>query len=135
MQPFIKKIKSFTLIEVLIAIVLISILASVIFACFNTSFKYLRQIIELRTANLILQEETSIVRNLTFQEIETLTDTFYCTSMSGLNGAAGTIEKSPYNGHDNIIKISFRLDWTSVNERALSKTITTVITDHGINKQ
>ena len=129
------KTKAFTLIEVLLAVILTGILACVIFVAFNTSFIYLRKIIELRTANLALQEEVSMVRNLTFSEINALPNTFYSSSMSSLGDASGTLAKSPYNGNDNIIKISFKIDWTSFEGRALSKTMITLITDHGINKQ
>ncbi len=127
--------KSFTLVEALLAIVIIAIILVVSFVSFATSFNYLRHVKELRQATLILQEEMSKVRDLPFSNINLLGSTFTSSLMSSLKDASGTVKKSYYGGSDKTIKISFQVKWTSFDEKQMDKTITTLMTDHGINKQ
>ncbi len=131
----VRKNRSFTLIEAVIAIALIALTATAFFASTMTSFGYLRRITELRTATLALQDEVSVVRELKFSDILSLGSSFTATGMSLLNNAQGTITRSQYGGQNNILKITFRLDWTSFDGRPASKSAATLMTDHGINKQ
>lgn len=128
-------IKSFTLIESLVATIITIIVALAFFACFMTAFKYARRIMELRTASLILQERVSIVRELPFQDIGLLGSTFTAKAMSSLRNAQGTITQSAYGGSDKIIKITFGLDWADFDGTKQHKTVVTLMTDHGINKK
>lgn len=133
MKPLNKK--SFTLIESLLAIVLIALIVTACYFSLVTSFTYLRRAMELRTAALILQEQVSTVRDLSFTEIQALSGTFSSSMMTRLKDAAGIRTKSQYNGLNNILKISFKLDWTTFEGTPATKTIVTLITEHGINKK
>lgn len=127
--------RSFTLFEVLFA----STLAVVIIVAFLNatimSFSYLRRIMELRTATLVLQEQVSVVRELTFSNIQSLGRTFSSSGMSSLDNATGTISRSSYGGSNKITKIAFKLDWTTFDNKPANKTLVTLMTDHGINKK
>jgi len=127
--------KAFTIIEALVAIVLMTSIFVVFFTALMTSFNNLRRVKELRTASLVLQEQVSIARELHFPDIQTLGGTFNSTSMSSLSDAAGTIVHASYNGQNTIEKIAFRLTWTGFDGRPMSKTLVTLITDHGIDKK
>ena len=59
----------------------------------------------------------------------------HADGMSSLDNATGTITKSPYNGEDKIIKITFGIDWTTFDGKGGHQTMCTLMTDHGINKQ
>ena len=52
-----------------------------------------------------------------------------------LKDAVGTRTKSQYNSLNNILRMSFKLDWTTFEGVPATKTIVTLITDHGINKK
>ena len=127
--------KSFTIIETLVAITLFLILIISFLSALWVSFDYLRRVMEMRTAALVLQEEASIVRNLDYDAIAALGSTFTSSGMASLKDASGTIIKSPYNGYPNILKITFEIDWTTFGGKPASKTIVTLMTDHGINKK
>jgi len=127
--------KSFTLIEVLVACMLIVFISVSFFATLALSFNNLRRVMELRTAALILQEQISIVRELKFSDIQSMDGTFLSGSMSSLNSAAGTVDKSIYKANGKVVKITHSLDWVSFDGRPSHKTIVTLITDHGINKK
>jgi type II secretory pathway pseudopilin PulG len=127
--------RSFTLVETLSAVVLLTISAILFFYILSTSVGYLKRIIELRTAALILQERISLIRNLRFSEVDLLPGTFSSSYMASLEGATGIISRSEYDGRDDIIEITLTLDWTSYNDKVSSRTITTLITNHGIDKR
>jgi len=130
-----KNTRSYTLIEALVAIGLGALIVITLVSSVIAAFDNLRRVAELRTASLILQERVSMVRDLKFSDIQSLSNTFSPSGMVFLRNAAGTITKSPYNGQSNMLKVTFILDWTSFNGHAMQKTLVTLMTDHGINKQ
>lgn len=127
--------KSFTIIETLVAITLFLILIISFLSALWVSFDYLRRVMEMRTAALVLQEEASIVRNLDYDAIAALGSTFTSSGMASLKDASGAIIKSPYNGYPNILKITFKIGWMTFDGKPAAKTIVTLMTDHGINKK
>ena len=127
--------KSFTIIEVVIAALLIGMVVFVFLTSIMTSFRHVRSTIELRTASLVLQEQVSKTRELTFTAIQVLGNSYTSSGMSSLKDATGTITKSLYNGQSEIYEITFTLDWTGYNSNAMRKTVVTMMTDHGINKK
>ena len=127
--------KAFTIAEVLIAASLVIIISIALFFVFTTAITSLRYIMELRTATLVLQEQASKIRDLEFSDVQSAGGTFTSPEMSSLNNATGTIVRSLYDGHDKIIKVTFKIDWTAYNGNPAHKTLFTLITDHGINKR
>ncbi len=128
--------KDFTLVETVVALILIALVIVACLASFMTAFNYLRRSMELRTASLILQEEISLVRELKFEEIQALGGTCSSSSMSALKDASGTIPPpTQYGGQPKIIKITLKIDWTAFDGRQAYKTLVTLITDHGIDKK
>ena len=127
--------KAFTLFEIFIAAILVTVITLAFFASLVTSFNHLRRIVELRTASLVLQEQISMARGLEFSDILSIGGTFSSASMSSLKNATGSISQSFYGGHNEIIKLSFKLDWTDFNGEPTHKSLVTLMTDHGINKK
>ena len=132
-------LKAFTLVESLFAVVLIALIAIALFSSLMTSIGYVRRAFELRTASLILQEQMSLVRELQYSDIQSLGGTFSSAYMASLKNAAGTVYKSSGEGSDKILKLTFKLDWTTANNKVTNKpesrSIVTLITDHGMNKK
>lgn len=129
------KTKSFTIIEAVTSAALLIIFAVAFLTSLWTSFNYLRRVMELRTAALVLQEEASIVRNLKFSDILSLDGRFSSAGLSSLKDATGSIIKSLYEGKAKILKMTFKVDWTAFDGRPQTKSIVTLMTDHGINKK
>jgi len=127
--------KAFTIFEVLIASMLLIVFIVVFYISIMHSFGNLQRIMELRAASLILQERISIIRNLTFDQINALGGTFTSSAMGSLQDASGTIEKSSYCAGGKIIKITLRVNWTSFDSRAKDASIVTLITEDGIDKK
>jgi type II secretory pathway pseudopilin PulG len=125
----------FTLAEVMISIVLVTVIVLAFFGAFSSSFNYLRRVIELRNATLVLQEEMSVIRELKFSEIQNLPATFSSNSMSSLHNSLGSIIRSSYSGQSNILKITLRLRWSAFDGATVNKTMVTLITNNGIDKK
>ncbi len=132
-------VKAFTLIESLFAIGLITLIAIALFSSLLASIGYVRRAFELRTASLILQEQMSLVRELDYSDIQSLGGAFSSGYMTSLKNAVGTVYKSYYGGSDKILKLTFKLDWAAANNKdnnkLESRSIVTLITDHGIDKK
>lgn len=129
------KKRAITFSEYLIAIAL-TVIAVLFFISFlMTSVNYLRMVMELRTATLVLQEQVSMARELKFPQVQSLGGSFASAAASSLRDAKGTISKTVYNGHPDIIKITYALEWTAFNGRPQKKTIVTLITNCGIDKK
>ena len=130
------KTKAFTLIESLFALALIALVMITFLSSLLTSIGYVRRAFELRTASLILQEQMGLVRNLQYSDIQSLDSTFSSDYMASLKDAAGTARKSYYyGGSDKALKLTFKLDWTTFDSKPASRSIVTLITDHGIDKK
>ena len=127
--------KAFTLFEVLCSSLLIAIVSVVLFSSFVISFNYLRCIIEMRTATLVLQEQISNARELSFAEIQALGTSFTSSTMDSLTNAVGTISQSSYSGSSEIVQITYRIDWTSFSGAQKNITFVTLMTDNGLNKK
>ena len=121
--------------EALVAIGLGALVVIALVSAVIASFDNLRRVAELRTASLILQERVSMVRDLKFSDIQSLPNTFSPSGMVFLRNASGTITRENYNGQSNMLKVTIILDWTAFNGRSMQKTLVTLMTDHGINKQ
>ncbi len=77
----------------------------------------------------------SLVRELQYSDIQSLGSTFSSGYMISLKNAAGTTYKSYYEPGDKILKLTFKLDWTTADNKPASRSIVTLITDHGIDKK
>jgi len=127
--------KGYTLTEALVGIVLLALTTIVFFSCFMTAFANLRRVMELRTASLVLQEQVSATRTLTFSDIQNMGSSFTSGAMSSLNNASGSVTQSFYHAGGNSVKITFALDWTAFDGTPAHRSIATVMTEDGINKR
>jgi len=127
--------KAFTLIESLFALALIALITITFLSSLLASISYVRRAFELRTSSLILQEQMSLVRELQYSDIQSLGSTFSSGYMISLKNAAGTTYKSYYELGDKILKLTFKLDWTTSDNKPASRSVVTLITDHGIDKK
>lgn len=131
----ITNIKAFTLTEVLVATVLLVIIAVALFAVFGTAVDNLRNFMELRTVSLILQEQASALRDYKFSDIPSMGTSFSPPEMASLTSASGSITQSSYSGRSEMRQVTFKIDWTTYDGRTQQRTLTTLVTDSGINKR
>lgn len=127
--------KAFTLIESLFTLSLICLIAVAFLTSLIVSVNYVRKSYELRTSSLILQEQMSILRERSYDEVQALGGSFSSVYMPALTNASGVINKAPYGGQADILKITYTLNWTTFDNRPASRSVVTMITNQGLDKK
>ena len=142
MKLFRGKSRAFTLIEVMLAIMIISTAMTGVLMTFTKSTALISQTEEIVLATSILQEQVERIRLRAYDNIISTyypSGTFNSTLFSDLNNPVGTIALDyPYgSGYPNnrIVRVVVTLNWTSNGGRAMAKSMVSLITDGGINKQ
>ena len=127
--------KGFTLLEVIGAALILSIsLLSGGFAIY-TQLNYIGQIREEAIATLAAQEEIENIRGMAFDNIINLNSSFSASGFIYLNEPTGTVTVDNIYGDDNSRRVSVTVSWHSFAGTTANKTLATIMTRNGINKQ
>lgn len=129
-----KGIKGFTLIEALLASFVMAIGLFAVGTAIYSQFFSLNQNREKAIATLAAQEEIESIRGMPFSTIVGLPSSFTADGFAYLNNPTGTLTVSnSYGG--KIKKISVTVTWNSLTGQTLQKSLVTLVTENGINKQ
>jgi len=125
--------KGFSLIEVLIAIVILGIVSVTLISVFIYGFNIVFKTRQVSLATQIAQEEVELVRNMNYDDILLLGSTYNHDSLSDLVNGAGalSIENGP-GGDIKKLTVSVTWDYHGANMR---KDIVTFVTREGVNKK
>jgi len=131
--------KGFTLIEALIASIVMAIGLLAVVTAIYSQITLLNQDREKIIATLAAQEEIENIRSMPFDNILNLDSSFVASGFIYLNNPSGTISidsaYSPVSGAADIRRISVTVSWNSIKGTVLQRTLTTLVTRSGINKQ
>ena len=135
--------KGFTLVEALIAsgVMAIGLLAVITGIYLQTTL--LNKTREQTTATLTAQGEIENIRGMTFNEILALTSfnetnapgLTYLHYGSGFGKGDISVDSAGFTIDPNIRRVSVTVTWNSINGKTLTKTMSTLVTKNGINKQ
>ncbi len=134
--------RGFTLVEALMAsfIMVIGLLA--VIAAIYSQFTNLNKNREQTIATLTAQGEIEFLRGEPFGNI--VTKSFYKEDAPGLeylHYGSGfgqgdiVVDSAGFTGNQNIKRVSVIVKWDSINGKQLQKTVSTLMTNGGINKQ
>ena len=135
--------KGFTLIDVLIASVIMAIGFFSVMTAIYSQTTILNKNREQTIASLTAQGEIENIRGMKFSNILSLTS-FDENDAPGLaylhyGSSAGKgdikVESAGFTSEPHIKKVSVIVTWNSVDGKTLQKTMATLITENGINKQ
>lgn len=133
-QATIKK-KGFTLVEILVAVVVLGIALCSIACIFPKGLIFITEIRQTAIATQAAQEEMELIRDMAFDNILELGASFTAAGFSELNSPTGTlIIDNPYRT-DDMRRVTIVVNWTSLQGRSLSKSLVTLVTREGINRQ
>ena len=131
--------KGFTLIEALIASIIMAIGLCAVVTAIYSQITLLNQDREKIIATLAAQGEIENIRSMPFDNILNLGSSFVASGFIYLNNPSGTISidsaYSPVSGAADIRRISVTVSWNSIKGTILQRTLTTLVTRSGINKQ
>lgn len=128
--------RGFTLIEALIASLIMAIGLFAVGTAIYAQFTALNENREKTIATLTAQGEIENIRGMKFSDILALTsfDKDDAPGLAYLRGAEGNVKVDDSYGPD-IKKVSVTVTWNSISGKSLQRTMATLMTNGGINKQ
>jgi len=133
--------KAFTLIEVLIAVLVLTIGLVGSLPVFARSNAYITEIQQHMIASQAAKEQIELIRNMSFNTAilagGNFTPSGFTYLASTFGNPTGTITvDDPYASADTDMKrVSVKVAWNTPKGRALNRSLVTLITRNGINKQ
>lgn len=123
----------FTLIEVLITLLLLTVVLSALLSCFVQGFDILMRMKQMTIATQCIQKELELVRNMHYSDILSMDNSFTTDSFSFLENSSGIINLEDSVG-DEIKKLTVSVTWT-YRGKQMRKEVVTYVTKKGINKK
>ena len=123
----------FSLIEVLVAMVVLGIMLLTLISVFIYGFNVISRSTQVAVATQICQEEVERIRNLTFDTVAALGTTFTNTKLSRLLNGQGVQAVEADAGND-IKKLTVSVTWT-YRGQSLRKDVVTYVTRMGVDKK
>ena len=125
----------FTLGEALSSAIILGIGLIIVAVVFFEEVRTINRLRETTIAALSIQEEIEEVRAKPFDDILGLGSSFTASGFTYLENPVGTIVVDSIYGDNNIRRISVTVAWTSLYGGTLQKSLVTLITRKGIDKQ
>ena len=123
----------FTLIEVMITILLLTVVMSAVLSCFVQGFDILMRMKQMTVATQGIQKELELIRTMHYSDILSMDNSFTNDSFSYLDNSSGIINLEDSVGAE-IKKLTVSVIWT-YRGRQMQKEVVTYVTKKGINKK
>ncbi len=128
-----QKKDGFSLIEVMITILLLTVVLSALLSCFIQGFDILMRMKQMTVATQGIQKELELIRNMHYSDILSMDNSFTNDSFSFLENSSGIISLDDSVGAE-IKKLTVSVTWT-YRGRQMRKEVVTYVTKKGINKK
>lgn len=138
MRRIIDPQEGFTLVEILVAVFVIAFSFMGTLLAFTKSSIYISNMRQNTIASQALQEEMEKVRDKDFNTILSEgNQTFNSTGFSALKNATGNryVMNDPNYNSIDIRKVTTTVAWDAMDGRNMTKSISTLVTRSGINRQ
>ncbi len=123
----------FTLIEVMITILLLTVVLSAVLSCFVQGFDILMRMKQMTVVSQGIQKELELIRTMHYSDILSMDSSFTNDSFSYLDNSSGIINLEDSVGAE-IKKLIVSVTWT-YRGRQMRKEVVTFVTKKGINKK
>ena len=123
----------FTLVEVLITILMLTVVLTALLSCFVQGFEILTRMKQMTIATQCIQNELESIRSMHYSDILSLDNAFTNDSLTYLDNGSGTINLEDSIGSE-IKKLTVSVTWT-YRGRQMRKDVVTYVTKKGINKK
>ena len=123
----------FSLIEVMITILLLTVVLSALLSCFIQGFDILMRMKQMTAATQAIQNELELIRNMHYSDILSMDNSFTNDNFSLLDNSSGIISLEDSVGAE-IKKLTVSVVWT-YRGKQMRKEVVTYVTKKGINKK
>lgn len=124
-----------TLVEVLIAVFILSVVMVGIVGLFAQGDVFVNQIKEHAIVNSALNERMEQIRGMAFSSITGLSSSFTGTGFDQLHNAAGTAAVDDPFSDTNIRRVTLTVSWTSPQGISVTKSLAAYFTSNGVNRK
>lgn len=128
-----KREGGFSLIEVILTIMIITVALTALLSIFIYGFRILTKMKQVALATQCIQEEIELIRAMSYDDILNLGTTFTHDNLLLLDNGSGLLALEDSEGSD-IKKLTVSVTW-NWGEMEMQKDIVTYITREGINKK
>ncbi len=126
----------FTLLEAMIATMILGFVLASVLAVTSQSFRYLSDIRRTARSSQVLQQKLEDIRLLSWTDVNALPSTF--TDPSDSSGLyKGSITMAPYDSYSStttVMKVTLTVTWKNNNSRVMTNTLSTLVSNGGLNK-
>jgi prepilin-type N-terminal cleavage/methylation domain-containing protein len=125
----------FTLIEVLVAAVILGFALGSVLTISSHAFVYLNDIRRTARSSQVLQQKIEDIRLWNWSQLQSAPLTFSDTNI-GVNyqGWITTNSYDTYLGSTTVMRVTLFVTWTNSNRRPMTNTLSTLISNGGLNK-
>lgn len=126
----------FTLLEAMIATMILGFVLTSVLAVASQSARYLVDIRRTSRAAQVLQQEMEYIRLLDWNTLQSVTNSFSDPS-DAAHLYAGRVTQSAYDTYgttNTVVKITLTVTWTNQVNRVLTNTLTSLVGNGGLNK-
>ena len=125
----------FTIMEALIAAMILGLALASVLAISSHSFRYLSDIRLTARSSQVLQQKMEDLRLLSWTDLQSISNNFSDSMTPGT--FRGTITMVPYDTYGSITsatRVTLMVTWTNRNSRISTNTLSTIIANGGLNK-
>ena len=133
----IAKCSGYTLIEAVIASVIMTLVLGSVIGIVGHSIRYLSDIRRTSRSSQILQQQMENIRLLTWSQIQALPSSFSDPSDTNhlYSGQMITSTFDSYSGTTTVMAVTLMVTWTNqTSNRVLTNKLTTLVCNGGLNK-
>ncbi len=126
----------FTLLEAMIAVMILGLVLAAVLATVSQSARYLTDIRRTARAGQVLQQEMEYIRLLDWNTLQSVTNKFTDPSDTA-HLYAGKVTQTTYDTYgttNTIVKVTLTVTWTNQVNRVLTNTLTSLVGNGGLNK-
>lgn len=125
----------FTLIEAMVAALIVALGLFAVGLAIYAEFPFINQNREKTIATLAAQEEIESIRGMPYDSILALSSSFTASGFVYLENPAGAVTVDNIYGENDIRRVSVTVSWDSSTGSRLQKSLVTMVTRNGINKE
>jgi len=127
--------QGFTITEAVAATIILGIGVFIIGSAFFQEYYTINKLREITLATLAAQEEIENIRGMTFDAVSSLGTSFTASGFTYLKNPTGTLKVDDIYNDTNIRRVSVAVSWHSLSGQTLTKSLVTLVTRSGIDKQ